>query len=422
MKVSITDTSADFYEIESNDTRSSANVISLDENVAGMFNNSDDLDWYKITIPYSGKFTIAWSSNYPVSVRLYRTLADGTVPFENENSNGKIESINSGNTVYYLRLSQRYNSSPSFAYSMKVSITDTSADHYEIENNDKRENADRISLFEKVNGIFNNSDDLDWYRISIPINGKFTIAWSSNYPVLVKLYRTLADGTISFENENSNGKIESMNSGNTVYYLRLSQRYNSSPTFYYSFSVTSEIPTPDTFKASSTTTVNKLKWSKVNGATGYVLYRYNPSTKKYKKLTALGADTTSYKVTDLKPGREYTYAIRTYRKENGKNYFSEFKHLTTATKPLAPTVKTVSAKNHKIAMTWYKVSGASYYQVYMAVGSGKYKCVTTTDDLKFSKSGLTSGTTYSLRVRACKVFDGGVVYSAFSDVRTVTMP
>ena len=410
-----TTASATYYESESNDTRDTANVISLDDEVVGRINSENDVDWYKITIFEAGRFVVSRSSKYYLDMFLYRTLPDGSVSFENSTSGNSICSINSGITTYYLRLSSTY----SFEYELIIKLTDTSSDQYEKEKNDSSKVADCIGVFEEVSGIINNEDDVDWYKITLPVSGRFTVTRSSQYYLDMSLYRTLPDGTISFENSTSSNSIYSINSGSNVYYIRLSSGYES---FYYTLTVTCDIPTPNTFKATQTTSSVKLNWSRVSGITGYVLYRYNPNTKKYKKVAQLGKSTTSYTVSNLKAGTEYTYAIRSYYKTNGKNYFSAYKHLTTATKPNAPEIRSVATGNRKVALSWSKSAGATYYQVYMATDYyGKYKRISTTDARKLVKKGLSRGQTYYFKVRSYKVFDGGKVYSAFSDIRSANV-
>ena len=80
--------------------------------------------------------------------------------------------------------------------------------------------------------------------------------------------------------------------------------------------------------AASNTMALKLKWNKVKGAKGYEVYRYNPSTKKYVKLAATGK--ASVKLTDLKPGTTYQFAVRAYSKPTQKVLFSKCSKLLKA--------------------------------------------------------------------------------------------
>lgn len=88
--------------------------------------------------------------------------------------------------------------------------------------------------------------------------------------------------------------------------------------------VKSTLKTPSlTAKKASKTSI-KLSWTKSSGASGYQIYKYNPSKKKYVK-----AATKSYRVCattnkKLKRHRKHYYKIRAYRIVNGKYVYSSF--------------------------------------------------------------------------------------------------
>jgi hypothetical protein len=71
-----------------------------------------------------------------------------------------------------------------------------------------------------------------------------------------------------------------------------------------------------------------LKWGKVTGASGYVLYKYNTKTGKsvaVKKVS--GESTTSYVATTLESG--YSYLVRAYKTFNGKTYYGDLSSTPT---------------------------------------------------------------------------------------------
>ena len=55
-----------------------------------------------------------------------------------------------------------------------------------------------------------------------------------------------------------------------------------------------------------------LRWKKVSGADGYLLYRYNTNTKKWQKIKTTSK--TRYEVEHLKAGTKYHFAVRAYDK------------------------------------------------------------------------------------------------------------
>lgn len=66
-----------------------------------------------------------------------------------------------------------------------------------------------------------------------------------------------------------------------------------------------------------------ISWNKVNGATGYNIYKYNSTTKKYYyvKSTRSLSTTTSY---GLKKGTSTYYKVKAYRIVNGKKIYSNY--------------------------------------------------------------------------------------------------
>ena len=74
--------------------------------------------------------------------------------------------------------------------------------------------------------------------------------------------------------------------------------------------------------AATSTTAGKLTWTKTGNASGYRIYLYNSTTKKYENIKTIASNATvSYTVKGLKAGGSYKYKVRAYKKVNGKNYW-----------------------------------------------------------------------------------------------------
>lgn len=74
------------------------------------------------------------------------------------------------------------------------------------------------------------------------------------------------------------------------------------------------------FKMANLSSKAYLQWKKLSGVNGYVIYKYNDSTKKYTLVKILPAETTSYIAPALSKGN--TYRIRAYKTFNGKYYYA----------------------------------------------------------------------------------------------------
>ncbi len=173
-------------------------------------------------------------------------------------------------------------------------------------------------------------------------------------------------------------------------------------------------------KASQTTTTITLKWSKVTGADGYRVYKYNSKTKKYENLKSVTG--TSLKISKLKAGTKYKYKIRAYTNDDGKIWGAYSVAFETATKVKTPKIKVTSTKKGVAALSWTNVSGESGYQVYYSTKkNSSYKKLASykTNVVKCSKKKLKSGKKYYFKVRAYKKTASGTVYSSWSAVKSI---
>ena len=106
----------------------------------------------------------------------------------------------------------------------------------------------------------------------------------------------------------------------------------------------------------------------------------------------------------------------TYKKQNSNT------NTTPVVKVSTPTaVKAVSAAYNKVKISWKKVSGASGYEVYQYdAKTKKYAKVATVKGITYTKSGLTTGTNYSYKVRAYKTVNKKNIYGSYSKVVEAT--
>lgn len=180
--------------------------------------------------------------------------------------------------------------------------------------------------------------------------------------------------------------------------------------------------------ASSTTSIN-LSWKRQAGATRYQVYKYSATKNKYvfyKELTS--ANSTSLKVTSLKPNTPYGFKVRAIKDAaEGETLIGEFSSiLKTATKPKEPKIKTASSpSSKKIKVTYSKVS-CNGYQVRWSTTkdfSSNHKSVYVTSPSSLTKTVTTaqSKKAYYVKVRAYRNVNGTKLYSSWSDtLRVVT--
>ena len=179
---------------------------------------------------------------------------------------------------------------------------------------------------------------------------------TAKYPVWLAHYTTSTDytGDYDFWQYTSSGRVSGI-SGNVdmnFWYIK------PGTTPSYGTGSTAQTTQVSTSPATSTTTAKpaaapavpkltgkassydkvKLSWKKISGASGYVLYRYDASKKKYAAIKTIGSGgTVSYTDTGRSMGKTYKYKIKSYKKANGKTVYSGASG--------AVSVKTVSSMN-----------------------------------------------------------------------------
>ena len=170
------------------------------------------------------------------------------------------------------------------------------------------------------------------------------------------------------------------------------------------------------FKVSSTSaSAVKLTWSKVSGANGYVVYKYDTAKKTWVRAAKITSNT--YTASKLKAGTSYKFAVKAYKTVNGKEVLStSFPQLTASTNPATANF-TLTAGSKKATVKWNKVTGASGYIVYYKTSkNGKWVKLTTAkaSATSYTKNGLTKGKTYYFTVKAYRTVNGKTYNAGFT--------
>lgn len=226
--------------------------------------------------------------------------------------------------------------------------------------------------------------------------------------------------------ENTTSKLStSLGVGKTYYYKVRGYRWIGGKRVYSPYSnvvsATTKLSSPKLKSVTERTyTTLNINWEKADGAQYYQVYRSTSENGKYALLGTYDENTTSSLSRALGPGQTYYYKVRSYRWVNGERVFSKFSDLMTGkTRLPAPTATVSPNTNSSLKVTWKKVDGATYYQVYRSTSAngnyvqlGTYDSETTT---KISTS-LAKGKTYYYKVRCYRWVKGNREFSPFSEV------
>lgn len=230
----------------------------------------------------------------------------------------------------------------------------------------------------------------------------------------------------TYEEDQTSSFSRSLGCGTTYYYKVRAYRWVNGERIFSEYSLpVSAAPTlmaPEGVSAKGATynTVD-IKWEKREGASFYQVYRSDKKDGKYVLLGTYDEDTTSSVSRQLGCGTTYYYKVRAYRWVSGERVFSDFSKIVSA-KPVlsAPSnVKAVGKSATTIGISWNKVTGGEYYQVYRSdKKDGKYVLLGTYDSNTSSSISkqLKNKTTYYYKVRAYRWVNGERVFSSFSSI------
>lgn len=148
----------------------------------------------------------------------------------------------------------------------------------------------------------------------------------------------------------------------------------------------------------------RIRWNKVSSAQGYVIYRRESVKKSWKRLRVVNRNTSSYLDRNLISGKPYQYAVRAYRKENGKYVYSMYTPVIGATRPLKTKVSVKAVSGNRVNVTWTRVTRCDGYYVYRRGAGEKWKRIATVSRTTRSLADTTvSGNTlYRYCIRAYK--------------------
>ena len=163
-----------------------------------------------------------------------------------------------------------------------------------------------------------------------------------------------------------------------------------------------------------TTTSMLVQWGKVQGATGYEVYR--ASGGKYAKVATV--DTNAYTDKGVRKNKTYAYKIRAVSGgATGAYSKAASMKVSTARPPL--TAKAAGAS--EVRLTWKKVKGAAGYQVLTSTSKATgFKGAAVGKRLAYTRGGLATGARHFFKVRTFAKRGGVAYYGLPSVVKSAT--
>ncbi len=190
---------------------------------------------------------------------------------------------------------------------------------------------------------------------------------------------------------------ETAKSGTTYKYTVKAQIGNSYSDYNTSGLSIKYLAAPKISSVENKNTGISVKWNKVSGAKGYIVYRKAAGASSW---TNLGTTTsTSFADKTAKNNVKYTYTVKAYNGSTKSAHYSSGKSLVRLVTPKLTKVTATTGKN---TFTFGKVTGATTYVVYRKTGSGSWKKIATTKSTSYVDKSVKKGTYYTYTVRAYK--------------------
>lgn len=202
-------------EIENNDTLAAAALLPLEQTFSGSISKVFDEDYYKVIIPKNGQLKLSVKTDVPqdwtVTIRDKNEKWRGEwdfskVPQENGYQTNKI-GLSEG--TYYLSFQGEYARMP---YELKTSFAST-AEYYEEETNNSQTSATSMLLNKEYVGDLAYRLDRDYYKFTLPADGKVTFSFSQNANAKWKASILNANATIYSDDSKDRKKVASVPTG-----------------------------------------------------------------------------------------------------------------------------------------------------------------------------------------------------------------
>jgi hypothetical protein len=256
-----------------------------------------------------------------------------------------------------------------------------------------------------------NANNEDGYVVQISLNGS---TWANI-------------ATISTPNVNS--YISTGLTSGTKYFHRV-YAYNTGGNSEYIIESATTLPSIPVAPSGLNATVSglniTLNWlDNANNEDGYKLERSLYGSKTFEEIAMLSSNVTTYEDTDLPSGTEYEYRVRAYNIA-GNSTYSNIIQVTTMNAPNAPTSLVgeavtetridISWNDNSLDETIFKVersddAGATWTEI----------ATTLADEYSYKDYDVTTGTTYSYRVRAYNII-GNSAYSNVISLNPLSVP
>lgn len=160
----------------------------------------------------------------------------------------------------------------------------------------------------------------------------------------------------------------------------------------------------------------KVKWKKLSGVDGYIIYRRTDGSSKWKKVVVINdSKTTSYVDKTVKSSVGYTYTMKAFAGKKKSPSSNRFSRMYSA----VPKITSLKNVKNGVAIKWKKIPGALEYCVYRKGGNTDWKKLAAigSSTSEFIDKKAKSGVKYTYQVRQ---ICSNAVSAKNANIRTIT--
>ncbi|BBF42335.1 transglutaminase-like predicted protease domain fused ChW-repeats and cell-adhesion domain [Lachnospiraceae bacterium KM106-2] len=457
------------------DTPATATMISLNQDNWGDFEKEKDIDYYKFKLDRQGTVTINLKHEYTDkskswNVTLYTSGLKEIKSFKSIGTTTGSTSCELGLPAgtYYIKVYDTDVQKPKAAVTYKpyqIRANFTAHSDWETEFNDKAQEADQIVVNKGEFGTLRSNKDVDYYKMEIPQNGMITVNVKHNkleetkYLWTASIYNVkleklaawhyvgnkatnpsptlgLPRGTYYVKIENTDGSNRTCdNKYELLVNYKQMGNYETEPNDQFTWPDVLNLNTTvsgllmekqdvDCYKftlqqaesvkiqfAHDSITTSKINW---NGSL------YNASLQEIKSFCWYG--TNQYSTSDLITLQPGTYYLRITNQSDRLNREPYHLKVVSSFGLSVPSLRILSTSYNQVKLAWDVVDRADEYEISRKTGNSDYVILSKAAPNMSSllvDSNLTTGITYTYRIRACH--KGSGTYSKYSLPVSVTL-
>lgn len=143
-----------------------------------------------------------------------------------------------------------------------------------------------------------------------------------------------------------------------------------------------------------------IKWSHIEGASGYYVYRKGDKEDWYLLAALKGEMAIGYNDSDVEFGKVYWYTVRAYRGKELGSYLNEGTGIICLE---MPEISALEKRNDCIMIYWNHVCGATGYYLYRKEESGNWNRIATINQknvFSYADKEIECNSTYIYTIRA----------------------